>query len=139
MSTVIGEEQLAIILQASLDHAKELLERAGGFLPFGTRALPSGEMEFLQAEGDHLPLETLYRGIAGMLADEARRRKILATALVANAQLPAGAADFETAVSVQVEAPHFCRVIIAPYRFSDASVEYGTLLPEVAEPLVFVA
>ena len=135
MSVEIGDHQLAIILRASLDHAKELLERAGGFLPFGTRALPSGELEFLQAEGDHLPLETLYRGIAEMLADEARRGAILATGLVAHAQSPGE--DFQTAVSVLVEAPEVCRVIVAPYRVAGTAVEFGIFLPEPAEPLVF--
>lgn len=133
----IGEDQLAVVLQASLDHAKELLDAAGGFLPFGTRALLNGDVEFLEAEG-HEPVDTLYRRIGVMLADDARRREILASALVANATLPVGvAADFETAVSVLVEAADFCRSIVAPYRFVGEAVEFGTMIPEEADPVVF--
>jgi len=134
----IGEDQLAVILQASLDHAKELLEEAGGFLPFGTRALLNGDVEFLEAEGGQEPIDVLYRRIGEMLADDARRCDILAAALVANASLPAGAADdFETAVSVLVEAPDFCRSVVAPYRLAEGTVEFGPLIPEESDPFVF--
>ena len=136
----IGEEQLAVILQASLDHAKELLEEAGGFLPFASRADLGGAIDFLEIEGDGggETIDALYRHLGVMLAEDARAGDILAASLVANAGLPAGASeDFDTAVSVLVEARGFCRSIVAPYRFVGGAVEFGTLIPEEAEPVIF--
>jgi hypothetical protein len=142
-----SNEGLAVVLQASIDHAKELLEEQGGFLPFGARARLDGEIEFLEAEGNGggEPLEALYRWIGTMLAEDAKERRILAAALVANASLPEDVEPtFETAVSVLVEAPDFCRSIVVPYRIAgDAgnggrvSVEFGKMIPEEADPVVF--
>lgn len=131
----IGDDQLAVILQASLERAKERLEKDGSFLPFGTRALPGGELEFLQSEGEHLPSEELCGEIARMLTDEARRGAILASGLTASGSLRGK--DGQLAVSVLVEAPEFSRRIVVPYRLSDGVVEFGSLIPEAAESLVF--
>jgi hypothetical protein len=135
----VDEEQLAVLLQASLDHARKRLDEAGGFLPFGTRALLTGEIEFLEASDENgAPVGAVYGQIGAMLADDARQGRILAAALVANAGLPAGAEeDFETAVSVQVEAAGFCRSIVVPYRLSGGTAEFGMMIPEEADPIVF--
>ena len=135
----VGEEQLAVLLQASLDHAKELLEDQGGFLPFGTRASPSGEVDFLEARSaGGAAIEAVYRQIGSMLADDAGQGKILAAALVANAGLPEDVAfAYETAVSVQVEAPGFCHSIVAPYRLIGGVADFGDMVPEEADPIVF--
>jgi hypothetical protein len=114
---ILNEEQLGVILQASIERAKELLEQSGGFLPFGTRGKPDGEVEFLEAsgEGTASPIDAIYRQIAAMLAEDAKRQEILASALVANASLPAGFDDeFDTAIAVLVEAPDFCRSVVVP-------------------------
>jgi hypothetical protein len=136
----LNEEQLAVVLQASIERAQELLEQAGGFLPFGARAKPNGEIEFLEADGagGQDSLDALYRRIGAMLADDARRQEILASALVANAGLPAGFdSDFETAISVLVEAPDFCRSVIVPSRAGADGIVLGKMIPEQAEPAVF--
>jgi hypothetical protein len=137
---ILNEEQLGVILQASIDRASELLEQAGGFLPFGARALPNGDVEFLEAEsgGEPEPLDALYRRIGALLAADARRHEILASTLVANAGLPAGFdKDFETAISVLVEAPDFCRSVVVPYRKASEGIVLGKMIPEEAEPAVF--
>lgn len=136
---ILDEQQLAVILQASLDHAKELLEAQGGFRPFGARATLSGAVEFLEAEGGGAePLDALYRRIGALLAEDAQRDEILASALVANTGLPAGAAPgFEKAVAVLVEAPEFCRSVVAPYRLGASRVEFATMIPDEADPVVF--
>jgi hypothetical protein len=134
---ILSEEQLAVVLQASIEHASELLERSGGFLPFGARALPNGEIEFLESDGPE-PLDVLYRGIGALLAEDARRRDIVACALVANAGLPAGFdRNFDTAISVLIEAPDFCRSVIVPYRLEASRAVLGKMIPEEAEPSVF--
>ena len=143
----VNEEGLAVILQASIDHAKELLEEQGGFLPFGARARIDGDIEFVEAEGDGggEPLDALYRWMGAMLAEDASEGRILAAALVANASLPNDAEPmFDTAVSVLLEAPEFCRSIVVPYRIASgagngghAKVEFGKMIPEGADPVVF--
>jgi hypothetical protein len=137
---ILNEQQLGAILQASLERAKELLEQSGGFLPFGTRGKPDGEVEFLEAsgEGTASPIDTIYRQIAAMLAEDAKRQEILASALVANASLPAGFDnEFDTAISVLVEAPDFCRSIVVPYRAAPVGIILGKMIPEEADPAVF--
>jgi hypothetical protein len=137
---ILNEEQLGVILQASIDRASELLAQAGGFLPFGARALPNGDVEFLEAEGEagEEPIDALYRRIGAMLAEDAKRHEILASALVANAGLPAGFdRDFDTAISVLVEAPEFCRSVVVPYRAAAGGIILGKMIPEEAEPAVF--
>ena len=88
---ILDEQQLGVLLQASLDHAKELLETQGGFLPFGARARVNGNVELLEGEGaaGQGPVDALYRQIGELLAEDARRHEILASTLVANANLPA--------------------------------------------------
>jgi hypothetical protein len=137
---ILTDEQLAVILQASVERARELLEQSGGFLPFGARALPNGAIEFLEADGatGDEPLDALYRKIGALLAEDARRHEILASALVANTGLPAGFdRDFDTAISVQVEAQDFCRSIVVPYRAGPDGIVLGRMIPEEAEPAVF--
>ena len=134
----LDERQLAVLLQACIDRARELLEESGGFLPFGARACLDGAVEFLEAQGLGVgeSLDDLYRRIGAMLAEEAGRDEILAAALVANASLPGD--EPVIAVSVHIEAPGFCRSIVAPYRLAAGAVDFGTMIPEGADPLVFV-
>lgn len=139
----LTEDQLAIVLEASIDFARQMLEQDGGFLPFGARARTDGEVEFLQAQPTSAEetLEALYRRIGTALAEDAREGGTLAAALVANASLPEGIdGTYETAISVLIEAPDFCRSIVVPYRIGGnghAAVEFGTMIPEEADPVVF--
>lgn len=142
----IGEQELAVVLQASIEHAQELLGAQGGFLPFGARAWPDGSVEMVEATGGGgEPLDVLYRRIGEVLAENAAASEILASTLVANASLPEGAdPGFTTAVSVLIEAPGFCRSIVVPYRFAGPAgngvrgeIEFGQLIPEGADPVVF--
>jgi len=103
-----------------------------------------GEIEFLETIGNDAgePLETLYRRIGTMLSEDAKEHRILAAALIANASLPEGIEPmFDTALSVLVEAPDFCRSIVVPYRIAGnggrARIEFGKMIPEEAEPVVF--
>jgi len=140
----VDEHQLAVILQASVDHARTKLEEQGGFRPFGARAGLDGDIEILEATAtsEDEPLEALHRKIGAILAEDASQGQILAAALVANASLPEGAASgFDRAVAVQVEAPGFCRSIVVPYRFAGnggALAEFGAMIPEEADRIVFV-
>jgi len=133
----LDENQLAIVLQASVDRAGELLRNDGGFLPFATRAKPSGEIEFLQIapESEAESLTALIGRLGEKLAGEARRSEILGSALVANAGM--AGEEQGNAIAVLVETEGFCRSIVVPYRFERDEIQLGEMVPEPAEPRVF--
>jgi hypothetical protein len=140
----LDERQLSVLLQASVDFARQLLLTEGGFAPFGARARPDGEVEFVQlpAKGES-DLELIYKQIGTMLAAEAREGAILGAALVTNTRVH-GLADagFHTAMVVIVETPGYSRSITVPYRLvpSDggpARVELGRMIPDEGEPVLF--
>lgn len=133
----LDEDQLAIVLQASVDRAGELLRNDGGFLPFAARAQPGGEIEFVQIarDNDAEPLDALLDRLGEMLADEAHKGVILGSALVANARVEGK--QYPDAIMVLVEAPGFCRSIMVPYRLSGGDIELGEMSPEAAAPAVF--
>ena len=142
----LDEQQLAVVLQAAVDHARTRLEEQGGFLPFGARAKPDGEVEIVEATsmGEDDSLDALHRRIGAMLAEEAGQGRILGAALAANASLPPAVdPGFERAVAVQVEAPGFCRSVVVPYRLTGdpgnggVAIELGQMIPEKADPVVF--
>jgi len=143
------ERQLAVILQACVDFAGQLVGREGGFLPFGARVKADGEIEFVQlATTDSETLGELYDRTGALLAGEARSNDIVAAALVANVSLPGHDAcengHFHNAAVVQIEAPNFCRSIVAPYRAGssrdgkDRAVEFAKMIPDEGERMVFV-
>ena len=131
----LQESQLSVVLQAGIDKGRELIEAEGGFLPFGARAKPSGEIEFVQiaAEGEDGDPGTLQRRLGEMLTEEARRGELLGSALVAHALTESGA----TAIVVLLETPGFSRAIVVPYRIEGGSVELHRMEPAEASPVVF--
>ena len=134
----LDENQLAVVLQASIERARELLHEDGGFLPFGARAKPSGEIEFVQLApaSEAESLDALFNRLGDMLAAEALRGEILGSALVAHAR-PAG--DGGNAVAVLIETQDFSRSVLVPYRIEQGSVELGEMTPQPAAPAVFAA
>jgi hypothetical protein len=133
----LDEDQLAILLQASLERAGELLREDGGFLPFAGRVKRDGQIEFVQiAPEEAEPLDALLDRLGRMLAAEARMGEILGSSLVANTRL--GGEEAGEAMVVLVETPGFCRSIAVPYRMTGGGVELGEMTPQPAEPAVFV-
>jgi len=140
----LDETQLSALLQASIDFAGQLLVQEGGFAPFGARARPDGEVEFVQlpAQGE-ADLEVVYQRIGGTLAEEARAGAILGAALIANTRVQGLADDgFTTAMVVMIETPGFSRSITVPYRLmpidgGPARVEFGQMIPEEGEAVLF--
>lgn len=133
----LGEQELSVILQAAVDHARQRIAEEGGIMPFGARALPDGRMEMLEFVDDEgRSVEDLHGQVAQMLAAEARADAILGGAIVAGGSMTSdeGMSD---AIAVQVEAPGFCRLIIVPYEISGEGVELGKMIPQSAEPLIY--
>ena len=142
------DRQLAVILQACVDFAGQLVGREGGFLPFGARVKADGEIEFVQlATKESETLGDLYDRTGSLLAGEARRNEIVAAALIANVSLPGHhhchGEHFHTAAVVQIETPNFCRSIVAPYRAGSSrdgkerAVEFAEMVPEEGERMMF--
>ena len=132
----LDEQQLSIVLQAGIEKARELLEHDGGFLPFGARAKPSGEIEFIQLgmEEGETP-GSLHRRLGEMLTAEASRGELLGSALVADIRI---SGEAETpALAVLLETTGFSRSVVVPYRVAAGKVELGSMVPNEAEPLVF--
>ncbi len=133
----LDERQLSVLLQASIEKARELIEADGGFRPFGARAKKGGEIEFVQidvAREDETPGE-LRRRIGEMLAEEAGRGELVGSAVIANVRV-SGEPD-AAAVEVLVETPGFSRSIAVPYRVAGGKVEPGRMMPGDAAPVVF--
>jgi hypothetical protein len=132
----LDEQQLSILLQAGIEKASELLEHDGGFLPFGARAKPSGEIQFIQLgmEEGETP-GSLHRRLGEMLAAEAGRGELLGSALVAETRI-SGEAD-TPALAVLIETIGFSRSVVVPYRAAAGKVDLGSMVPAEAEPVVF--
>ena len=147
----LSNEQLGLILQASRDFAMKQLSEAGGFIPFGTRAMKDGEIDFMRVADKEITddkLEEIFGRTQMMLADQAQQGDILAAATVANVQLKEGDAgkEFEKAIQVHVEAPQFSRVILVPYRYPDMEnvktvrdIAIGDMIPFDAPSVVFAS
>jgi hypothetical protein len=143
----LTEDQLALILQACTDFAKQMLEEQGGFYPFGARVKLSGEIDFLQSvpDSDPVDLQKLYRKAEEALAEQARKGEILGAAIVANAELPEDPADdFRDAIRVLIDAPGYCRLIYQPYRMvlgakpgKLGAIETGEMFPVDAAQAIF--
>jgi hypothetical protein len=142
----LDEAQLAALLQAALDFARQLLVEDGGFVPFGVQARTDGAVEFVQATAHgSADLEGIYRDIGQALASEAREGAILGAALVANSSVEGGAGDGrETAIVAMIEAPGYARSITVPYRLVPADggpvqVELGAMIAEQGQAVLFPA
>jgi hypothetical protein len=138
----LDNDQLAGILQACIEKAGDLLVNDGGFLPFGARAAPGGEIEFMQfaPESEDEGLDTLQGRLAAALKAAVDAGDAVGCALVAHVAMPEGEnAQYERAIAVQVEAPGFCRLVVAPYGLEGDIVELGPMLPDTAQPAVFAA
>ncbi len=85
----LGERELAVVLQAAVDHARQRLAEQGSFLPFGIRAKPGGEIEFIEFQNfGGQPLEALQSELIDTLRQETG--SLLAAGLVATVMLPDG-------------------------------------------------
>ena len=114
----LNEDQLSVLLQASLDKAHEMLEAQGGFYPFGTRVKPDGEIDFVQPVPQTEPadIQALYRETITTLALQAGDGQIIGAAVVANSDLPEGdESGLRDAIRVAIDTPGYRRTIYQPY------------------------
>ena len=132
----LNDDQLAGILQNCVDFAKGIIEKMGGFAPFGGRVTPSGELEFFASEisVDAPTLEALYYKAEEILVGQAERDQILAGAITADVMVPdAIESAFRKAIGVFLETPEYCRFVYATYQVSSEPVGSGTYQVELGE------
>ena len=144
----LTEDQLAMILQACTDFARQMIEEQGGFYPFGARVLPDGAIDFFQPvpETDPVDVKALYQETQSKLVRLAWAGEILGAAVVANADLPEGEVEggFRDAIKVYLDAPGFCRMVYQPYRLvlddlpgKLGAVETGKMFAVEAQQAIF--
>lgn len=145
----ISDEQLALLLQASREFAFEQMSAGKRVLPFATRVRSDGEVEFVcfVEETSTQPLEEIYEFTRNEMAKQAKAGEIVAASLVAAVELQAPESGFSQAIQIHMEAPDFCRQVLAPYNISDeaegdsgeksASIALGELIPLAADTLIY--
>jgi hypothetical protein len=134
----LDDRQLAAVLQAIVDRAKELLGAGEAFLAFGTRCEADGTIEFIDPEErDPAAFEDVYQDLGALLAEEAAAGTLAAAAVAAHVSLPEGAGN---AVVIQLETDGVARSVALPYRAAeDGSIAYAQLVSQEAEPTIFAA
>lgn len=141
------ENQLAGLLQATRDFARQALETMGGLSPFGGRVRLDGELEFFAlppAEGMDTP-EAIYREVEAVLRKSAAQGEILAGLAIADIVPPAGSnTAFANGIGILLETADFARFFCATYRLSPpvppagtGTVELGEIIPVDVSPTIF--
>jgi len=118
----VSDQQLSMLLQVSRDFALEQMARGDRLIPFAAHARQSGEIEFARfasADSDE-PLGDIYDKTQKAMAGEAAKGEILAASLVAAVQRDEALEGCDAAICIHVEAPGFCRQILAPYAIDPA-------------------
>lgn len=142
----LNDDQLATVLQATRDFAKEMLEELGLFTPFGARGLASGEIEFFAPtpKQENTPIGDLFREVEAALVESARNGEIVAAVIAANVMLPDDIeSPFRNAIGLHIEARGHCRFVYSTYELSPAasgksSVKLGKMIPVEVAPSIFV-
>lgn len=146
MSEELTHEGLALLLQASRDFALKQLAEGRRVVPFAARVQASGDIDFVRFVGEdtELPLDSIHRDTQAAMSAQAQAEGLLAAALVAvvgggDGELGAG---FSTAVRVDIEAPGYSHIVLAPYRFEEAAdgpsqLVLGEMVTYGAEPAIF--
>ena len=138
--------RLAMMLDVSRDFAFRQMSQGLAVLPFAARAAQDGEIDFKRYvdENTDLELTEIYDLTRAALAEEARKDNLLAATIVAavsGADFDMGE-GFDTAIQVQVEAPGYARIVLAPYRVEARAggqdeLVTGDLIAIEAEPEIF--
>ncbi|MCL6250710.1 hypothetical protein M3P36_06580 [Altererythrobacter sp. KTW20L] len=144
----IGEQGLALLLEASRNFAISQIAQGQRLIPFAGRANAAGEIDFIRFvdEDTELPLDEIYDKTQAAIAEEARAGQLVAATMVSAVGGTPGqfGEGFDSAIRVHVEAPDYSRVVLAPFRVEqsegqDAKLVVGELLPIEADPAIFAA
>jgi len=145
----LNDDQLAGILQATIDFATQILEKMAVFTPFGGRVKADGELEFFSPAPDapEVSFQQLYGRVEAQLIDDARRDGILAAVIAVDVTVPPAIdTPFRNAIGVFIETPDFCRFVYATYRLPKEPVvgekvviERGEMIPIEGKPAIFAA
>ncbi|MCX7677324.1 MAG: hypothetical protein N2Z59_08125 [Alteraurantiacibacter sp.] len=139
MSGAITEQGLALMLEASRDFAFAQMARGERLVPFAAYVPEGGEIEFIRIEGENTrnALAEVHRRTRAVMAERVRAGGLSAVALVAviSADESNLGSGFSTAVSVELQAPGFARVVLVPFRVDRDITGKGTLVTGQMIPL----
>jgi len=143
------DKQLTAVLEYCLGFAREMLNAAGEFYPFGAEVDRSGEVRALGFwDGDEHPRpQELYSLGQDALTKRASQGEILAAALAVDVNIPEQfEAEYRDGIRVHVESEGYSRLIYAPYAISKTgllgrkrSVSLGEMFAVEIPPLMFPA
>lgn len=135
----IGPHRIEEMLKFCLDLAKQMLEKNGGFAPFGAIIDANGARRPVAADpGPDATAEDIYRLIQISMRDQFFKEQIVAGAIVADATIPPEfTPEYPDGVRVTVESANVSRLVFLPYKAIVPSGEAGTTTDRHAygEPL----
>lgn len=139
MSGAITEQGLALMLETSRDFAFAQMARGERLIPFAAYVPEGGEIEFICIEGENTrnTLAEVHRRTRAVMAERVRAGGLSAVALVAviSADESNLGSGFSTAVSIELQAPGFARVVLVPFRVDRDITGKGTLVTGQMIPL----
>ena len=112
-------ELLTAMLEGCLAFAREMLEKAGAFYPFGETADAAGQRAMAGAHDGqaHPNPQDLYRLLEHGFRDAAQSGRITAAALAVDVNIPPEYDPvYPDGVRVLIEAPGYSRFIYTPYQ-----------------------
>lgn len=119
----LTDQQLTTLLEHCTEFARQMIEKAGEFYPFGAEIDREGQLKALGfADGSERPApQDLYSYAQKVLSQRARAGEILGAAIAANVNIPAQfSAPYPDGIRVHVESDGFSRYIYTPYKIEKA-------------------
>jgi hypothetical protein len=116
---------LSAIVDGCVDFAREMLEKAGDFYPFGETLDAAGKRAMVGGYdgNEHPDAREIYTLLQGAFRDAARSGQISAAALAVNVNIPT---DYESpypdGIRVLIEAVGYSRYLYFPYRVHPQSL-----------------
>ena len=140
------DQQLTELLEHCVGFAKQMIEKAGEFYPFGAAICPLGSLQALAFwNGEERPLGAdLYRFAQDSMRTKTKDEAILAGAIAADVNIPPNyEAPFPDGIRIHIEGDGYARLIYLPYSISKTGflrkkqVDYGEMFAVEIEPAFF--
>lgn len=143
----LSDQQLTALLEYCVGFARQMIEKAGEFYPFGAEIDASGELKALGfSDGGEKPSsQELYAFAQSALTQRAAEGAVLGAAIAANVNIPPQfESKYPDGIRVHVEAEGFSRYIYTPYAITKTglfgrkrSVDYDEMFAADVPPLMF--
>lgn len=142
------DQQLTALLEYCTEFARQMIEKAGEFYPFGAEIDASGQVKALGFwDGNEKPsAQELYAFAQNVFTKKATEGTTLGAAIAANVNIPPQyESKYRDGIRVHVEAEGYSRYIYIPYAITKTglfgrklSVDYDEMFGVDLPPLMFV-